>query len=437
MGFPFVFFYNAPVLCGNRTTIPDRRKKLPICLGVVLLGFLAGVLFSFLLFPSVSKTYEAVLDPDRYGLLGQNILAGNGLVFKPEDGPTVFRGPLYPAFIALSLFLTDGLYPGGVWLGQSLLHGLTALLVFLMALKLWHRRVAVTAALLYALYPAVLWQVPRMWNETLLAFLAAGLVYLGLVYIKKPSRLTAAGIGGVLALLTLTKAIFLPFLILFPLVLILDRPSRVIKDALLIVLTAAIFISPWTVRNWHLSGRFIPVHVGMGGNLKRGNLMAREFFRHPLSYQDLFQRTNPEMDRIKRSVSGAQHEREIGVDRLMQASATQDIRRDPSLIVKKAIAAGAMFWFMGDTPTKTLVLVILRLPIILLFALAAFEGLRAGRKEIRPAVFLVVFFWILNMPFAPSARLSVPLLPILILVASTEISRLVFFRRPFECPSGT
>jgi hypothetical protein len=99
----------------------------------MLVGFLAGALYSFLLFSSVSKTYEAVLDPDSYGLLGRNIYAGKGLTFRPEDGPTVFRGPLYPGFIALSLFLAGGWYPGGVWLMQSLLHGLTALLVFLLA----------------------------------------------------------------------------------------------------------------------------------------------------------------------------------------------------------------------------------------------------------------------------------------------------------------
>jgi len=415
--------------------MPDRRKTSTISLGIVLAGFLAGALYSFLLFPSVSKTYEAVLDPDHYGLLGQNIFAGNGLTFRPEDGPTVFRGPLYPFVIALSLRLTGGWYPGGVWLMQSLLHGLTCLLVFLMALKLWNRQVALTAALVYVFYPSLLWQVPRMWNEILLAFLVAALIYLGLNYLEKPSALTAAGIGAVLALLSLTKAIFLPFLILFPAILLLTGPSRSIRNTVLIAMAALLLIMPWTVRNWRVSGRFIPVHVAMGGNLKRGNLVAREFFRSPLAYGALFERTNPEMDRIKKSVQGTQVERDIGIDRLMKASAFRDIRKDPSLIVKKAVSAGAMFWFIGDTPAKTLVLVILRLPVLLLFAWAALKGLRAGQARLWPAVFLVAFFWILNMAFAPSARLSVPLLPILILFASAEFYRLLFLRRSQACRS--
>jgi hypothetical protein len=413
----------------------DRKKKMTICLGIMLVGFVAGVLYCFLLFPSVSKTYEAVLDPDSYGLLGRNIYAGKGLTFRPEEGPTVFRGPLYPFVIALSLRLTGGRYPAGVWLMQSLLHGLTCLLVFLMALKLWNCPVALTAALIYAFYPSLLWQVPRMWNEILLAFLMAALAYLGLTYLETPSRLKAAGIGAVLALLSLTKAIFLPFLILFPIILLLTGPSRGINNTILIVMAALLLITPWTVRNCRVSGRFIPVHTGMGGNLKRGNLMAREFFRHSLSYRDLFRLTNPEMDRIKKSVQGTQVERDIGIDRLMKASAFRDIRQDPSLIVKKAVSAGAMFWFIGDTPAKTLVLVILRLPVLFLFALASFKGLRAGQARLWPAVFLVAFFWILNVPFAPSARLSVPLLPILILIASPEFYRLFFLRRSLACRS--
>jgi len=415
----------------------ERRNNAKISLGIVFVGFLAGALYSFLFFPSVSETFESKLDPDQYGRLGQNVFAGKGLAFKAEDGPTVFRGPLYPAFIALSLFLTGGRYPGGVWLMQSLLHGLTGLLVFLMALKLWNRPVALTAALIYALYPSLPWQVPRMWNEILLAFVAAALVYLGLNYLEKPSALKAAGIGIVLALLSLTKGIFVPFLVLFPLVLLVIGPSRSIKDALLIVLTAVLLVGPWTVRNWRLSGRFIPVHVGTGGNLKRGNLMAGEFLRHPLSYRDLHQRTDPEMERIKKSVQGSQVERDIGIDRLMKSSAFQDIRRDPSLIAQKAVAAGLMFWFVGDTAAKTLILVILRLPVLVLFAWAALKGLRAGRKELWLAVFLVVSFWVLHMPFAPSARLSVPLLPLLILLASAELTKLLSSWRKFPCRSET
>ena len=304
-----------------------------------------------------------------------------------------------------------------------------------LALKLWNRPVALIAALIYAFYPSLLWQVPRMWNEILLAFLTAALAFLGLKYLDKPSPLKAVGIGAVLALLSLTKGIFLPFLILFPLVLLLAGPSRIFKHALLIVLTAAILISPWTVRNWRLSGRFIPVHVGLGGNLKRGNLMAREFFRHPLSYRDLHQITDPEMARIKKSVQGAQYERDIGIDRLMKAGALEDIRQEPSLIAKKAVSAGTMFWFVGDTPPKTLVLVILRLPVLFLFVGAAVKGIRAGRKELWPAVFLVVLFWILNIPFAPSARLSVPLLPILIFLASAELIGLLSSWRKSSCRS--
>jgi 4-amino-4-deoxy-L-arabinose transferase-like glycosyltransferase len=410
-----------------------RGKKTTLGLAVFAAGFLAGALYSFFLFPSVSQTYGAALDPDFYGLLGRHVYAGDGLTFNPGDGPTVFRGPLYPAFIALSLRLTGGWYPGGVWLFQSLLHGLTCWLVFLTAARLWSRPVALTAAFVYAFYPAVLWQVPRMWNEILLSFLVSVLIFLGLAFLEKPSFIKATGIGAVLALLSLSKGIFLPLIIVFPLVLASIGKKKIFKDAALVVIIAILVISPWSVRNYRLSGRFIPVHVGFGGNIKRGNLVAREFFRHPLSYRVLDEITDPEMDRIKNSVQGTQVKRDIGVHRLMLAGALQDIRRDPSLIIRKGVSAGVMFWFLGDTSTKTVILLILRLPVILFFSWTAFQELRAGRRQLWPAVSTVILFWLMHLPFAPTARLSIPLLPILTMFAAAGVWRLPFLRRAPAC----
>jgi 4-amino-4-deoxy-L-arabinose transferase-like glycosyltransferase len=420
-------------LSENSSPTPRRGNEAAAGLSVFAAGVLAGVLYSFFIFPSISRTYEAVLDPDFYGRLGHNIYAGNGLTFNPADGPTVFRGPLYPALIALSLHLTGGRYPGGVWLIQSLLHGLTCWLIFLTAARLWSRPVALTAAFAYAFYPAVLWQVPRMWNEVLLSFLVAALIFLSLAFLENPSFIKATEIGAALALLSLTKGIFLPFVIIFPLVLAAAGKKTTLKSAVLISIVAILVIYPWSVRNYRLSGRFIPVHVGFGGNLKRGNLVAREFFRSPLSYRILDEKTDPEMDRIKTSVQGTQARRDIGVDHLMLASALQDIRREPSLIIRKVVAAGLMFWYLGDTPAKSVVLLILRLPIILLFIATAFQELRAGRRRLWPAVSMVVIFWLMHLPFAPTARLSIPLLPILVMCAAAGVWRLSFLRRAPVC----
>lgn len=398
-----------------------RRKNSLLLLLVFLTGFMAGSFYSFAVYPSFRATFRADIDPDFYGLLGRNIRAGKGLTFFSDDGPTAFRGPFYPGFIALSLSLTAGWFPGGLWLMQSLLHGLTCLMVFFVSGKLWNRRAAFAAAFVYALYPAVLWHVPRIWNEILLSFLMSCLLFLGLTFLEKPSPAKAVGMGIVLASLCLTKAIFLPFLVFFPGMLLVIGSHRILKHSLLLIIVAVLLIAPWTIRNYRLSGRFIPVHTGIGGNLKRGNLIAREFFRHPFSYRALFEITNPEMIRIKKSVQGTQLERDIRIDSLMKASALLDIRQDPSLLLRKAAAAGTMFWFVGDTPAKTMVLLLLRLPVLVLFVWAAFTGLRAGQVRHWLAAFIVVFFWLLHLSFAPNARLSVPLLPILIVYASGTV----------------
>jgi hypothetical protein len=92
-----------------------------------------------------------------------------------------------------------------------------------------------------------------------------------------------------------------------------------------------------------------------------------------------------------------------------------------------------MFWYLGDTAKKTAVLLILRLPLILLFAWTAFRELSAGRKQYWPAVSLVILFWLMHLPFAPTARLSTPILPILTMFAAAAVWRIPFLRRRPAC----
>lgn len=414
-------------------TLHARSKNSPLLLLVFLTGFTAAFLYSFALYPSVGGSLRADLDPDLYASLGRNILAGKGLAFSSEEGPTVFRGPFYPGFIAFSLLLTAGWFPGGLWLTQSLLHGLTCLMVFFVSGKLWNRRAAFAGAFAYALYPGILWHVPRFWNEILLSFLMMCLLFLGLTFLEKPSPAKAIGMGIVLASLCLTKAIFLPFIVFIPGVLTVIGSRRTLKYVFLLIFVALILIAPWSVRNYRLTGKFIPVHTGMGGNLKRGNLIAGKFLRHPFSYRDLNEITDPEMNRIKKSVQGTRLEREFEIDSLMKASALRDIRQDPSLLLRKAATAGTMFWFLGDTPAKTAVLLLLRLPILVLFVWAAFMGLRGGQAGHRLAVFIVIFFWLLHLSFAPMARLSVPLLPLLMVYASRVVYLIPSERKKSPC----
>lgn len=393
---------------------------------IFLAGFILAMLFCFVLYPHFQTSYDVKLDPDGYGLLGYRLSKGEGLTFNPEEGPTIYRGPFYPAFIALVLFSTAGWFPGGVWLAQSILFGLTCVFIFLLARKLWNRSVALTAAYLCAAYPVLLWMIPRMWNEILSSFLLVVLIYFTVSLIKAPSKGRAVAMGVLLGCLTLTKAVYFPFVIILPLLLLWLLSRKIVTEAVLIVLTALLCIIPWTIRNYSLSGKFVPVHVGLGGNLKRGNLMSEEFLKNPFSYSYLFKITQKEMDVFLSKEEENRIQKDLNRNKLMLESALKDIRENPFLIVKKAAAAGAMFWYMGDTTRKTIILIILRVPVIFLFVLAAYKNLRLDKKLHLPIVVVIFTLWILHMPFAPNARMSIPLMAILLMYSVT------CFKRPYR-----
>ena len=96
------------------------KKETGLILTVLLTGLTASLIFCFIVYPRIQTSYHAVLDSDDYAKIGISIWEGHGFSFNPETGPTVYRGPLYPGFIAFILFLTSGWYPGGIWIAQSL-----------------------------------------------------------------------------------------------------------------------------------------------------------------------------------------------------------------------------------------------------------------------------------------------------------------------------
>jgi hypothetical protein len=69
----------------------------PILIG--LAGAAIALVMCFVVYVRISRTYRAGMDADQYGLLGLNLWRGLGLTFDPADGPTVYRGVFYPAFI--------------------------------------------------------------------------------------------------------------------------------------------------------------------------------------------------------------------------------------------------------------------------------------------------------------------------------------------------
>lgn len=390
---------------------------------VVLLALLTSSMFSFVVFPRISDSLNLLLDSDWYGKLGFGLYKNHSLSYYPSPYATVQRGPLYPLLIAGSLFLTGGWYPYSVQIVQCLLFALTCALAFWIASTIWNRAIGLAASVLCAIDPYLFWYAPRVWIEIMGVFLFTAIVAASLYMSLRPTIGRGILLGMTIALGALCKSIFLPFIVIIPVLMFLWTGRRqTIRLVPLIVLGALVLILPWTARNWKLTGEIIPISIGAGFACLGGDIVAEHAWEAPFSFgklSEFFVRdVLPELNaQIPKNLKGAKAE--LFRENMAMRESMAKYRKDPWFFVKKIAFGSYWFWILGQTETKTLVIAVLELPV--LFAFLASIVLTAKRKRLWTIrgvhVSLVLLYYLMHLPVQAEARYSVVLVPTMILYA--------------------
>jgi hypothetical protein len=124
-----------------------------------------------------------------------------------------------------------------------------------------------------------------------------------------------------------------------------------------------------------------------------------------------------EIDPLVTGVTSSRPMYDVEVDRIFMESALADLRERPAALFKRAAVAGAMFWYIGETPLKTAVLFILRAPVFLFSLIGIYRVVRRREVRLWPAIVVLVVYWLAHIPFVPAVRLSAPLTPIMCVFA--------------------
>ena len=198
-------------------------------------------------------------DPDAYRTIAEN-LRQNG-IYGSNAAPTAFRPPLYPVLLA-ALAIKGEVTPliaGGL---NVLFGAATVVLTFLLGYRWRLGRWSFAAATLVTIDPILLNQSSLVMTETMATWLAAFGLYALSLWEAKPSVGGAIRAGIVFGLACLCRPTFIPWLGLSAAAMILLRfdswklsplrPSA--KSSVALVVTAAIVISPWVLRNYLVLG---------------------------------------------------------------------------------------------------------------------------------------------------------------------------------------
>jgi 4-amino-4-deoxy-L-arabinose transferase-like glycosyltransferase len=266
-----------------------------LLVGVLALAFSARIGAAFICDGRVFSADETHWQ--RMGLL----LWQQGLA-SAEAG--LYRPPLYPLFIAL-LYGVGGENSLLLRLGQAAISTATCALCYALAQRIGGQRAGIFAAVLAALYPLFIFFSGVLMAETLLLFFVALALWQAQRFTVAPGLRRAAELGFVLGLGALCKPVLVPWLPLFCVLWWRETVlSAFAKVRQLLVLGAVLLctVLPWTLRNAHISGHFVPISTNMGINLLVGHEEgATGVYRDGVDYWQLMEDvSNGELDPVRR-----------------------------------------------------------------------------------------------------------------------------------------
>jgi 4-amino-4-deoxy-L-arabinose transferase-like glycosyltransferase len=406
----------------NRPEGSEHEPFYHSILFIVLIAFLLRLAVI-----TIGHTYRITPRRDHFqfgwemGRLARSIATGQGFN-SPTDlptGPSAWAPPLYP-YILAGVFKLFGVYSAlSAWMiltFNSVFAALTCLTLYRIAERIYGIAVARATAWTWAVFPyAIYWPVRVVWETSLTAFLLSLALLLTLrMADEPPSRRVWILFGllwGVIALTNTAVVSMLPFCLLWLLYGLPRRPQQLVGAALC-VLTAALVVSPWLVRNYQVFGKFIfvrdnlPLEMYEANNDQSAGFWTRN--EHPGN--------NPEAMRRFQELG------ELGFMAEKRQEVRQFIREHPGRFLWFTVERAAYFWIAP--PQAAIVagydLMISRHTNFLLGAVFAFAGLWLTIRNKKRAAFLLACFLIIYpLPYylvMPFPRYKHPIEPEMIML---------------------
>jgi 4-amino-4-deoxy-L-arabinose transferase-like glycosyltransferase len=264
--------------------------------------------------------------------------------------------------------------------------------------------------------------------------LFTGIIASTLYFTLKPNVKRAIVLGVVLGLSSLSKSTFLPYVFLAPFLMwMLKRERGRLGLAIVSMLCAVLVIAPWTIRNWKLTGKFIPVHTRIGYNLEIGDEIVEHIRESPFAMYRMWytvsETVEAKTNAIPRNLDRWQ--RELMLDSELMKVSLDRYRENPAFLAKKIVVNAWLFWTLGVTESKTVVVGSMMLPLVLLTIVSGIIMRRRGQMRTIMGVHVsfILFYYLMHLPVEAIARYSVILVPAMIMYGLGPIAKARLDRR--------
>lgn len=400
---------------------------------LILLSFslLVSLLAVFVIFPSQSLVANQP-DPYEFSALGKAIARGEGFHGQMLGR----RAPLYPLVLG-AIYFVFGAHEWIVQLLQCFLLAGICLLVRDIAVRVYDSpRAGMLAGLACAVHPSFLRYVPDFHLEVVLTFVVTLMVWSSVRFRQKPGYGAAVVFGVATGLACLTKAVMLLYPGVFGLFWLWEQRAELrasvgglVQKVLplgVVAVCMVLTILPWTVRNYHVSGKIVPVSTGVADAFLRGFVFTKPEYitlREPP-----YTGAEQEVNRWFRSLMAAEgkvwEQDPIADEAILGKEMKRKLKAEPGAAIKKGFIGIFTFWYEMTSLKTSLAAGVMALGA---WILAAF-GMARARQEKRAQWLLFAPVLYLNFFLAALlslGRYSVPVLPTLIVASGFGLDTLL------------
>lgn len=391
---------------------------------IALLIRLAYVLF----YPQLSVHGDAA----QYDTLGWHLAQGLGYRL-PGGEPNVYWAPGYPGVLSGIYWLFGHSYVA-VRIVQSFFSAIVAALVTVIAGRVFDQRAALLAGLLCAVYPGFIGYSGLLLTETVFTTLLVVQVYWLLMISGNTSWKSLAGLGVLAGLTALVRAeiVLLPLFVFVALRFLFRDQSVTVKHGVLVYATVALTLAPWAMRNYAVTGHFIPLTVHGGDVLWIS------------SYKEEWLEFYPDREPYRSLVAGLS---EFETSQVLRREGIKNIVEDPIGYAWLCAKRFPRLWIGGhsmvfaglEDSTRAYLerrqygLFLVKLTmlagntlLVLLGAYGAYRALSRRLADIRSLVVLgapVVFVTAIHVVLFATARFHVPVMPFMLIFVAVALRR--------------
>jgi hypothetical protein len=203
------------------------------------------------------------------------------------------------------------------------------------------------------------------------------------------------------------------------------------RNIILMTFAMLMVLSPWIIRNFALTGKFVPTASVMGVSAHAGQYICSH-----LSLDNRWVDLDSEAARERETIAqglGYRFKRgyyqifyssgdELRFSNYLVRRVADEYQKSPTLFMKCTGSNLFNIWFAGKTWKSTGLNIVVQLPYLCLAMVGITLSVRRGRfKTIVPLVLITLYIMAVHLPILAQARYSVPLVPYLSILACISL----------------